>query len=80
MAVLEQMKMVLTNWDEVMGADTLDACSAPVHPHYPELGQREFKIGKEVWIDRSDFEELHDKCFFRLYSVKKVLLKYGHVI
>ncbi len=80
MAVLDPLKLVLSNWDEVMGADTLDACSAPVHPHHPELGQREFKIGKEVWIDRSDFEEVPPKGFFRLYPGNKVRLKYGHVI
>ncbi|NBW25917.1 MAG: glutamine--tRNA ligase, partial [Betaproteobacteria bacterium] len=48
MAVLDPVKLVLTNWDEVMGAGTLDPCSAPVHPHHPELGNRQFVIGKEV--------------------------------
>ena len=91
MAVLDPVKLVLTNWDEVMGAGKLDDCSAPVHPHLPELGRRSFKIGKEVWIDRSDFEEVPPKGFFRLFpprtdltctalSGSKVRLKYGHVI
>ena len=80
MAVLDPVKLVLTNWDEVMGAATLDDCSAPVHPHHPELGKRSFKIGKEVWIDRSDFEETPPKGFFRLFPGNKVRLKYGHVI
>jgi len=78
MAVLDPVKLVLRNWDEVVGK--LDDCSAPVHPHYPELGRRQFKIGKEVWIDRSDFEETPSKGFFRLYPGNKVRLKYGHVI
>ncbi|MDP3309928.1 MAG: glutamine--tRNA ligase, partial [Polaromonas sp.] len=51
MCVLDPIKLVLTNWDEVMGAGKLDDCSAPVHPHHPEQGKREFKIGKEVWIE-----------------------------
>ncbi len=80
MAVLDPIKLVLTNWDEVMGTDTLDACSAPVHPHHPELGKRSFKIGKEVWIERTDFEETPPKGFFRLFPGNKVRLKYGHVI
>ncbi|MDP3616865.1 MAG: glutamine--tRNA ligase, partial [Rhodoferax sp.] len=80
MAVLDPVKLVLTNWDEVMGAGTLDDCSAPVHPHHPELGKREFKIGKEVWIERGDFEETPPKGFFRLFPGNKVRLKYGHVI
>ena len=91
MAVLDPVKLVLTNWDEVMGAGTLDDCSAPIHPHHLELGQRSFKIGKEVWIDRSDYEETPPKGFFRLFpahtnasgqaiAASKVRLKYGHVI
>jgi glutaminyl-tRNA synthetase len=80
MAVLDPVKLVLTNWDEVMGAGTLDDCSAPVHPHQPELGKRSFKIGREVWIERGDYEETPPKGFFRLFPGNKVRLKYGHVI
>ena len=80
MAVLDPVRLVLTNWDEVMGAGVLDECSAPVHPHLPELGRRSFKIGREVWIERSDFEETPPKGFFRLFPGNKVRLKYGHVI
>ncbi|MDB5884964.1 MAG: glutaminyl-tRNA synthetase [Polaromonas sp.] len=91
MAVLDPVKLVLTNWDEVMGAGELDDCSAPIHPHHPERGQRGFKIGKEVWIERSDYEETPPKGFFRLFpahvnasgqsiAASKVRLKYGHVI
>ncbi|MBC7444292.1 MAG: glutamine--tRNA ligase/YqeY domain fusion protein [Polaromonas sp.] len=91
MAVLDPVKLVLTNWEEVMGLGALDDCSAPIHPHHPELGQRSFKIGKEVWIDRSDYEETPPKGFFRLFpahvnasgqpmAASKVRLKYGHVI
>lgn len=80
MAVLDPVKLVLTNWDEVMGAGKLDECSAPVHPHHPEQGKRSFRIGKEVWIERTDYEETPPKGFFRLFPGNKVRLKYGHVI
>jgi glutaminyl-tRNA synthetase len=80
MAVLDPVKLVLTNWDEVMGAGTLDACNAPVHPHHPELGNRQFVIGKELWIERSDFEETPPQGFFRLFPGNKVRLKYGYII
>jgi glutaminyl-tRNA synthetase len=80
MAVLDPVKLVLSNWDEIMGTGTLDDCSAPIHPHLPELGRRNFKIGKEVWIERSDFCETPPKGFFRLFPGNKVRLKYGHVI
>jgi glutaminyl-tRNA synthetase len=99
MAVLDPIKLVLTNWDAEMensgqaavDGRYLDDCSAPVHPHHPELGKRSFKIGKEVWIERTDFEETPPKGFFRLFppsidasgnavAGSKVRLKYGHVI
>ena len=91
MAVLDPVKLVLTNWDEVMGEGFLDDCSAPVHPHHPELGKREFKMGNAVWIERTDYEETPPKGFFRLFpahtnasgqsiAASKVRLKYGHVI
>ena len=91
MAVLDPVKLVLTNWDELFGADKLDACTAPLNPHNPDLGNRSFHMGKELWIDRTDFEEIPPKGFFRLFPPKtgadgtavagnKVRLKYGHVI
>ena len=108
MAVLDPVKLVLTNWETlfpytaatgqaatdnamVNDASVMDACSAPIHPHHPELGNRSFKLGKEVWIERTDFEETPPKGFFRLFPPKvgadgtpvpgnKVRLKYGHVI
>jgi glutaminyl-tRNA synthetase len=80
MAVLDPIKLVITNWDDLMGKDFLDTCTAPVHPNLPDLGKRTFTIGKEVWIERTDYEEVPSKGFFRLYPGNKVRLKYGHVI
>jgi glutaminyl-tRNA synthetase len=80
MAVLDPVKLVITNWDELMGAGFLDECTAPVHPHHPEMGKRSFKLGREVWIERTDYEDVQPKGFFRLFPGNKVRLKYGHVI
>jgi glutaminyl-tRNA synthetase len=63
-----------------MGAGFLDECTAPVHPHHPEMGKRSFKLGREVWIERTDYEDVQPKGFFRLFPGNKVRLKYGHVI
>ncbi|MYZ54088.1 glutamine--tRNA ligase/YqeY domain fusion protein [Malikia spinosa] len=84
MAVLDPVKLVLTNWDEVMGAGHLEPCSLPALPHVPE-GQpepaaRQFTIGKEVWIEREDFEEVPPKGYKRLFPGNKVRLKGGYVI
>jgi glutaminyl-tRNA synthetase len=81
MAVLDPLKLVITNWEEAFGSSAhLEPCTAPVHPHLPELGKRQFNIGKEVWIERSDYEEVPSKGFFRLFPGNKVRLKYGYVI
>ncbi|WP_428423136.1 glutamine--tRNA ligase/YqeY domain fusion protein [Methylibium sp.] len=87
MAVLEPLKLELTNWAEVFGAaDHLEPCQAPAHPHLPELGTRHFTLGPAAWIEREDFAEQPPKGFFRLFPPSaagpgsKVRLKYGVVI
>ena len=94
MAVLDPVKLVLTNWDEVMGAGHLEPCSQPALPHADEGAEvptRHFKIGKEVWIERDDFSEEPPKGYKRLYPPRpgadgqmlpgnKVRLKGGYVI
>lgn len=83
MAVLDPVKLVLTNWDEVMGAGHLEPCTQPALPHADEGAEvptRHFKIGKEVWIERDDFAEVPPKGYKRLYPGNKVRLKGGYVI
>jgi glutaminyl-tRNA synthetase len=80
MAVLDPVKLVITNWDALMGEGKLDDCHAPVHPHDEARGTRNFKFGKELWIERTDYEEVPPKGYNRLYPGNKVRLKYGHVI
>ncbi len=83
MAVLDPVKLVLTNWDEVMGAGHLEPCSLPALPHPPEGTEsplRHFTLGREVWIEREDFEEVPPKGYKRLFPGNKVRLKGGYVI
>ncbi|MBH2044411.1 MAG: glutamine--tRNA ligase, partial [Comamonadaceae bacterium] len=92
MAVINPVKLVLTNWDEVMGVGHLEPCSLPALPHAPygassdaapegvESPVRHFTIGKEVWIEREDFEEVPPKGYKRLFPGNKVRLKGGYVI
>ena len=83
MAVLDPVKLTLTNWDEVMGAGHLEPCSQPALPHPPE-GQtsptRHFTMGGAVWIEREDFEEVPPKGYKRLFPGNKVRLKGGYVV
>ena len=83
MAVLDPVKLVLTNWDEVMGAGHLEPCQLPALPHPPEGTEspvRHFTLGKEVWIEREDFAEVPPKGYKRLFPGNKVRLKGGYVI
>lgn len=83
MAVLDPVKLVLENWDDVMGAGHLEACTLPALPHPPE-GEapvlRHFHLGREVWIEREDFQEVPAKGYKRLFPGNKVRLKGGYVI
>jgi glutaminyl-tRNA synthetase len=92
MAVLDPLKLVITNWTEVFGdAAHREACHAPAHPQRPELGQRAMRLGPEIWIEREDFEVDPPKGYFRLFPPRtdaagvdtpgnKVRLKYGYVV
>ena len=84
MAVLDPVKLVLTNWDELMGAGHLEPCTAPALPHppegTPEPAPRQFTMGGEVWIEHDDFEEVPPKGYRRLFPGNKVRLKAGYVI
>jgi glutaminyl-tRNA synthetase len=81
MAVLDPVPLKLTNWADVFGsAGHHEPCHAPAHPQLPDLGQRSFSLGPEVWIERDDFAETPPKGFFRLFPGNKVRLKYGMVV
>ncbi|MCK9507886.1 MAG: glutamine--tRNA ligase/YqeY domain fusion protein [Pigmentiphaga sp.] len=75
-AVVRPLKLVLTNYPE----GQTEPCFAPVHPHYPERGQREFPFSRDLWIEEDDFTENPPKGFFRLFPGNTVRLKYGYII
>ena len=87
MAVLDPVKLMLTNWGEAFGSDSyLEACTQPALPHsaiaegQTPPADRVFQIGKEVWIEREDFEEVPPKGYKRLFPGNVVRLKGGYVI
>ena len=75
MAVLDPLKVVVTNWDQ----DPLELDVAH-HPRRPELGSRVIPFGRELYIDRSDFEPEPPEGFFRLVPGGSVRLKYGFIV
>ncbi len=80
MAVLDPLKLKLTNWDALFGANHAEPCSAPAHPHHEEMGRRQFNLTSEIWIEREDFMEEPLKGYHRLYPGNMARLKYGYVI
>jgi glutaminyl-tRNA synthetase len=80
-AVLQPLKLKLTNFAEVFGSlEHREPCETAAHPHKPELGLRHFTFGPELWIETEDFMEAPVKGYFRLYPGNKVRLKAGYVI
>ena len=74
--VLNPLKLIIDNFPD----EQIEDCSAPVHPHHPERGNRHFPISRELWIEQEDFMEVPEKGYFRLFPGNKVRLRYGYVI
>lgn len=75
MCVLDPLKVVIENYPE----DKSEVISAPRHPKV-DLGRREFPFTREIFIDRSDFEEVPPKGFKRLIPGGEVRLRNAYVI
>lgn len=75
MCVLDPLKVILTNWE---GEDT-DALTAPWHPRQ-EYGTRVMPFGKELYIERSDFEEVRPPKYKRLSPGEMVRLRMAFII
>ncbi|MCQ2343076.1 MAG: glutamine--tRNA ligase/YqeY domain fusion protein [Paludibacteraceae bacterium] len=75
-AIFDPVKLVLTNYDgegENLVAENIDG--------HPELGTREMRFAKELYIERGDFQEESDKNFFRLSpGGREVRLKNAYII
>jgi glutaminyl-tRNA synthetase len=76
MCVLNPLKVVITNYDEV-GSETL---SLPCHPKDESMGKREIPFERELFIDASDFEEVPPPKYKRLTLGGEVRLRGAYVI
>ena len=77
MAVLEPLKVTLTNYPE----DQSESLEAPYWPHdVPNEGSRALPFGRELYLERSDFQETPERGFKRLSPGKKVRLRHAYVI
>lgn len=75
MAVLNPLKVVLTNFDE----NTASRMSS-FHPQKSELGEREVKLTQEIYIERDDFMVEPVDGWQRLSLGSEVRLRHSYVI
>ena len=76
MAVLQPLKLVLTNYPEGQ-FETLDAQN---HPNDPSLGNRKVPFSRELWIEQEDFMDDAPPKFFRLKPGGEVRLRFAYII
>ena len=78
MAVIDPLKVVLTNFPKDKEVEWLDAS---YWPHdIPKEGGRKVPFSQELFIERSDFAESPPKGFYRLRPGGEVRLRYGYFI
>ena len=71
MAVLEPLRLILDN----LPREHAESIELPNHPKNPEFGTRQVPMGRELWIERGDFEEQPLKGFKRLRPDGEVRLR-----
>jgi len=76
MAVLDPVFVEIENWEE----GRVEEIELENHPNHPEMGARKVKLGKRVYIERSDFAEVPPKKFFRLKPEGEVRLKSAYIV
>lgn len=76
MCVLRPLKVVLTNYP----AEKTDILGMSRHPKDESMGERSMTFTRELYIDRSDFEEVPPPKFKRLVPGGEVRLRGAYVI
>ena len=76
MAVLDPIKVVLTNYPEGQ-TELLEAIN---NPEDPAAGTREVPFARELYIERGDFMKDPPKKFYRLAPGREVRLRYAYFI
>ncbi len=76
MAVLDPLKIVLTNYPE----GEVEWTEAVNNPEDASAGTRQLPFSRELYIEHSDFMEDAPRKFFRLKPGGEVRLRYGYII
>ena len=77
MAVIDAIKLVIENYPE----GKIELLKAPNHPQNDEMGLRDIYFGREIYIDKADFQEIApNNKFKRLALNKEVRLRNAYII
>jgi glutaminyl-tRNA synthetase len=76
MAVLNPMKVVLTNYPE----GKVEELSAVNNPEDESAGTRMVPFGRELYIEQDDFREVPPPKYYRLSAGTEVRLRYAYII
>lgn len=76
MAVLDPIRLIIDNYPE----GKTEMLTIENHPENEALGKREVPFSRELYIERSDFEEIPPKKFFRLTPGMEVRLKGAYFV
>ena len=76
MAVLDPIKLIIDNYPEGQS----EMLEIENHPENEALGKRQVSFSRELWIERSDFEEVPPKKYFRLTPGMEVRLKGAYFV
>ena len=76
MAVIDPVKVVLTNWPE----GVVEELEAVNNPEDPSAGTRKVAFGRELLIERDDFREVPPPKYHRLSPGQEVRLRWGFII
>jgi glutaminyl-tRNA synthetase len=76
MGVLDPLRVVITNYPD-RGEEHLEG---PWHPQRSELGTRTLPFGREIFIERDDFEEAPPPKYKRLSPGEMVRLRYAYIV
>ena len=75
-AILDPVKVVVTNFPE----DRLEYFELPNNPNDENAGKRKVPFTRELYIDRSDFEEVPPPKFFRMKPDGEVRLMGAYIV
>ena len=74
--VTDPVKVVITNYDE----NKVEYFPVSNNPNDPESGARDLMFTREIYIDRSDFEEVPPPKFFRMKPDGEVRLMGAYIV